>query len=236
MKPALIVFAKAPQPGQVKTRLTALLSEEEAAQLYEAFLVDALGQYEHVARTHDATLRLYHAGHHWPRRLTPGGVSVHRQRGQGLGGRMAAAFRETFAEGAHGALILGTDYPTLPPSFIGQGLKALRSVPGAICIGPSMDGGYYLLGMRRLHERLFKDMAYSHEGVFNETLIRAADAGAEPVVLPEWYDVDRPADLRRLAADISGREPFQAPRTRRRISDLAEKYPFLQTTLGRRGK
>jgi rSAM/selenodomain-associated transferase 1 len=226
--PALIVFAKAPAAGQVKTRLTELLTEAEAARLYEAFLEDTLARQAAFAERHGAALRLYHAGPDWPERLTPERADLHRQRGEELGARMAAAFRDTFAAGADAALIVGTDGPTLPPSFLDEALDALERDTDAVCIGPSADGGYYLLGMRRPCPPLFEDMTYSHGSVFDDTLARVAEAGRAPAVLPKWYDVDRPADLHRLAAELSDDAHAPAPHTRRRVQALAEKYPALR--------
>lgn len=227
MNPALIVFAKAPQPGQVKTRLTELLTGAEAAALYEAFLEDALAQYAAFAEKHDAALRLYHTGAEWPAHLTPQGASLHRQQGEGLDERMTDAFRETFTAGASAALILGTDHPTLPPAFVQKGLEILRDGDRqAVCIGPSRDGGFYLLGMNRFQPALFEVMTYSHDAVFAETLARAAGTGATPVVLPEWYDVDRPADLRRLANELAACATA-APRTSKALRGLHGAYPTL---------
>lgn len=230
MKPALITFAKAPAPGRVKTRLTGLLTDEEAADLYEAFLRDTLAEKAALAEKHGAALRLYHAGPRWPDALTPEGATVHRQQpGEGLGARMAAAFRETLSDDETGSvLITGTDHPTLPPAFIEQGIAALQQSREAVCIGPTEDGGFYLLGMRCFIPQLFRGMAYSHAGVFSETLTRIGRVGKRPVVLPEWYDVDRPADLRRLADDLFFSSESNAPRashTRRHLQVLLERYP-----------
>jgi rSAM/selenodomain-associated transferase 1 len=227
--PALIVFAKAPAPGRAKTRLTELLTAAEAAALYEAFLRDTLAAQATLAERRGATLRLYHAGPRWPARLTPEAASLHRQQGNDLGERIDAAFRETFADGADAALVTGTDHPTLPPAFVARGLDALRDGSReAVCLGPTEDGGFYLLGLTRPRPALFAGMTYSHAEVFEQTLARAtADAGAPPVVLPEWYDVDRPADLRRLAAALFKDESTlaRAPHTHRQVRALTETYP-----------
>lgn len=220
---ALIVFAKPPVAGQVKTRMTNLLSEDEAARLYEAFLRDALAQHAALG----ADVRLYHTAGVWPERLTPAGASLHAQCGDGLGARMKNAFAETFAAGYRRVLIVGTDHPTLPAVFVEQGFAALKGEQ-SVCLGPSADGGYYLLGLRRPFPSLFEEMTYSHARVFEETLARAARAGAVPTVLPEWYDVDTPADLRRLAADLDGSAPARAPHTRCALRRLAEKHPSLR--------
>lgn len=210
---ALIVFAKPPTPGRVKTRLTPVLAPEEAALLYKAFLLDALAQYTALA----VDVRLYLAadpdagGEEEPLAEAPPAAQRFRQTGPSLGARMQAAFRETLAAGYERAVIIGTDHPTLPSAFIQQAFAALEA-PSSVALGPSTDGGYYLLGMNAFLPALFADMQYSHDRVFAETLARAAQADARITILPAWYDVDEPADLQRLAAELA-EQPDRAPRT-----------------------
>ena len=223
MRSALIVFAKVPSAGQVKTRLTSLLDEREAAELYEAFLLDALDIYSNF----EADVRLYIAS---DREASveislPNDVKVFEQRGDGLGERMATAFVETFLAGYDHVAIVGTDHPTLPTSFIEYALKSnprLRSVT----IGPADDGGYYLLAMNEFHPAIFRGMSYSHPGVFEQTLERISQSGCEAIVLPLWYDVDEPADLRRLHAHLAENEDL-SPRTGRLMKRLVKRYPEL---------
>ncbi len=221
MKRALIVFAKRPEAGRVKTRLTALLTPEEAARLYEAFLRDALAQYAAL----DAHLRLYLGPPAAPLDFAPEGVAVRAQQGRGLGARMQRAFVETFAAGYERLVIIGTDHPTLPTAFIAQAFEALAA-PRAVCIGPSDDGGYYLLGMNDYVPELFQHMRYSHDGVFAQTLERAAEAGVALTILPPWYDVDTPEALRRLAGDLED-GAAEAAHTRRVMAALRARYPSL---------
>lgn len=213
---ALIVFAKCPVPGAVKTRLTPALSPEEAARLYEAFLRDALHQYLDL----DVTVRLYLApsGASVPAYLEELPIRIYEQDGPDLGARMLQAFRETQAAGIERAVIIGTDHPTLPTSFIRQAFDALDA-PEAISIGPSEDGGYYLLGMNAVYPQLFTDMAYSHARVFGDTLDRVQATDARLTVLPPWYDVDTPDALRQLIADL-GENSASAPRTRKAIAAM----------------
>lgn len=220
---ALIVFAKPPEPGAVKTRLTGLLTAEEAAALYTAFLQDALHQYTVLG----GAVRLYLAPSEavLPPGLVPPDVSVHRQQGDGLGARMQHAFVETFAAGHPRAVVIGTDHPTLPSAFIQQAFEALAE-PLAVCLGPSDDGGYYLLGMNDFFPQLFEGMAYSHSAVFEQTLERAAAAGARLTVLPPWYDVDTPEALHRLAAELEA-GAAGAPHTRATVRALRRRYPSL---------
>ncbi len=212
----LLVFAKPPAPGRVKTRLTPVLTPGDAAALYDAFLRDALEQYASL----DLGVRLYWAppAPHGTTGWVPEHFTVRVQQGDGLGARMRNAVRETLDEGAERVALIGTDHPTLPSSFIEQAFVALRE-PGAISIGPSADGGYYLLGMNIYYPQLFEDMRYSHEEVFSETMARATRTGAEVTVLPRWYDVDTPAALRRCIRDLEATRTT-APRTRRTLAQI----------------
>ena len=221
---ALIVFAKLPEPGRVKTRLTEVLTPGEAADLYEAFLHDALRQYGRLG----VAVRLYLAPPlgEMPPGLVPDGVETFEQRGDDLGARMQHAFLETFAAGADRAVVIGTDHPSLPSAFIEQAFAALRE-PLSVCLGPSDDGGYYLLGMNDFFPRLFSGMTYSHGAVFEQTLRRAAQGETHVTVLPPWYDVDMMDDLRRLIRDLDD-EPGAALRTRAVLARLRAAYPELK--------
>ena len=223
---ALIVFAKVPAPGAVKTRLTALLTEAEAAALYDAFLRDALDAYAGLG----PAVRLYLSGDGaLPADLVPDGVSLHAQRGEGLGPRMLRAFAETFVAGHERVAIIGTDHPTLPLPFVELAFSELAR-PLSTVLGPSDDGGYYLLGMNELYGELFDGMTYSHDGVFDATLRRAEATPASVTVLPPWYDVDTPAALERLAADLAARDPGlegDPRRTREMLGVLGGRYAEL---------
>ena len=198
-RPVLLVFAKVPEPGRVKTRLCPPLAPEEAAELYEAFLRDALDRYAALgAAPGGPAVRLYLAGDaDLPG--VPDGVAVHRQRGRDLGERMLRAFVEAFAAGHDRAVVVGTDHPTLPVEFFALAFEALGDPLSAV-LGPSDDGGYYLFGLNDLVPHLF-DMAYSHPDVFEDTLERVVEADLAPVVLPAHYDVDDGAALRRLVGE-----------------------------------
>ncbi|NBC00772.1 MAG: DUF2064 domain-containing protein [Bacteroidetes bacterium] len=216
---ALIVFAKPPTPGRVKTRLTPVLSEEAAAALYAAFLKDALLQYAPLPV--DVRLYLGDAApsvEAWTQEHTD--AEVHVQHGPGLGKRMARAFVESFAAGYERLVIIGTDHPTLPTPFIEQAFERLDTAR-AVTLGPSSDGGYYLLGMNDYFPELFHEMTYSHAQVFDETLARAHAAGAQVTILPPWYDVDEPADLHRLTEDLADRPSSVAPHTRAQLEALS---------------
>lgn len=217
---ALIVFGKPPEAGEVKTRLTDVLSEGEAARLYRAFLADSLEAYARLG----AAVRLYVTppAAAFPDALVPPSVAVREQTGPDLGKRMQRAFAETFDAGYERAVIVGTDHPSLPPSHLVRAFEELTTEE-VVVLGPSADGGYYLLGMRTLRPELFGG-TYSHGEVFRQALDRIVETGAEPVVMPSWYDVDRAPELARLQKDLEA-HPERAPRTREMLSDLTARYP-----------
>lgn len=216
MEPALLVFAKVPRPGTVKTRLTPVLTPTEAARLYEAFLRDVLRLYASL----NVDVRLY-----WAPPLpedafegVPRSVTTFKQEGDGLGARMKNAFRQALDDGYRQVAVVGTDHPTLPLSFVRQSFMALEA-DHSVCIGPSEDGGFYLLGMSDFYPQLFEGMTYSHDHVFSDTLARVGALDARLTVLPRWYDVDTPAALERMLDDLAHSD-VDAPHTRRMIDQL----------------
>ncbi len=223
----LIIFAKPPVEGTVKTRLHERLSPAEATELYTAFLDDSLEQYSNLG----VELRLYFSealhGDVYPVKSE---VEVFRQRGAGLGERMAHAFVETFAAGFERIVIIGTDHPSLPPSFLRQAFLALQETRSVV-IGPSEDGGYYLLGMNEFLPGLFEDMSYSHPGVFDDTTERIRTSGAGLTVLPIWYDVDTPDMLGRLLEDLLA-GTAEAPRTMRLLDQLSGRHAWIGRSHG----
>jgi len=216
MDTALLVFAKVPRPGDVKTRLTPVLSPAEAARLYTAFLRDTIRQ----VRQLEADVRLYLAPPLPDDGIDalPPDVHLYEQRGDGLGERMRRAFQETLSDGYDRAVLLGSDHPTLPSSFLREAFRALED-PASICLGPTEDGGFYLLGMSAVYPQVFENMTYSHSEVFTDTLARAGRTDADVSVLPPWYDVDRPEDLGRMLSDLD-EGPANAPNTRRIADQL----------------
>lgn len=220
---ALVVFAKVPRAGRVKTRLCPPLTPDEAAALYDAFLRDALDRYAAWGAEMGVRVRLYLDGAP-PDGLVPEGVSVHTQRGDGLGPRMLRAVVETAAAGATRAVLIGTDHPTLPMPFVALAVDALAA-PRTVALGPAGDGGYYLLGVNEITPALF-DMAYSHAGVFDDTLAAAVELGLAPIVLPPHDDVDDAAALAALVADWRAGTDV-GPRTAAGLASLTVQHPAL---------
>jgi uncharacterized protein len=221
LKKALIIFAKCPVPGQVKTRLSPPLSPEQAAELYRCMLEDILAK---SARLADVDRYLFYqggtdAGHYFAR--TGRGMTCLPQQGRDLGERMAAAFRHVFTDGFAAAAIIGTDSPDLPVSFIEGAYQRLQERGVEVVFGPSEDGGYYLLAMKRLHAGLFRDVPWSSGGVLQKSLANAANGGIGAALLPPWHDVDRAEDLVRpeLRDENNG-----APLTRQFIKTRSGEY------------
>ncbi len=176
-------------------------------------LADALDQYAAL----DCDVRLYVGGD--PDALPDDlrtATSIHEQRGDGLGARMQRALLETFAAGYHRCTLIGTDHPTLPSAFIDHAFASLDE-PKSIAVGPTSDGGYYLLGVNHFFPSLFAGMEYSHADVFDQTLARASGEDAHVTVLPPWYDVDDAESLDQLRADLGGLPDDVALGTRRWI-------------------
>ncbi len=200
----LAVFAKAPVPGSVKTRLCPPLTLEEAAAGYEAMLLDVLDQ----APPPGVERALWFTPEEqrgWFERAAPG-WPLYAQRGPDLAARMAALFEVHAAQG-HGRMVLrGSDSPTLPAETVAAAFAALDEADVAIC--PDRDGGYNLIGLCRPAPALF-GLEMSTASVLEDTLARARREGLQVRLLPAWHDVDTVADLAQL-------EPCaRAPRTTR---------------------
>ena len=195
----VIVFARAPVPGAVKTRLVPLLGAEGAAALHARLVKHtletarraAIGRIElHGAPGVDDPFFRFCAGHY--------GVPVLAQADGDLGARMAAAFAGALAERAR-VLLVGSDCPALSARCLRQAARALRDGADAV-FTPCEDGGYALIGLRRVDARLFDGVAWGGSGVMAETRARLAELGWKWQELDTLWDVDRPEDYERLAA------------------------------------
>lgn len=202
----ILVMAKAPIPGTVKTRLA--LPPRVAAGLQRALIADTVEKARSLAPTTVAgvppdKLDLV-------RPLLPGDVALFSQPAGDLGDRMLAGARTLFAAASTPVLVLGTDAPTLPAEAIEETASALTSHD--ISIIQSSDGGYVLLGLRRPVEAVFRGVDWSTGAVYRQTLRRAERAGLAVYEGGPWYDVDEPGDLARLGEEL-GAHPGRAPRT-----------------------
>ncbi|NNE70444.1 MAG: glycosyltransferase [Rhodothermales bacterium] len=229
MNRTLIIFARTPEPGAVKTRLAVEYGDVAACRLYEAFIRDlAIAMHEVKSATH-----WYVTPDVVPFADLVGDGEVRTQEGSGLGARMRHAFEASFSEGSDCAVIIGTDSPLLSAAEVEAAFEILES-GGDSVIGPAEDGGYYLLGLRPGPLDFFERLTYSRSDVFERTLAGLWDAGYAPTKLPAAFDIDRPEDVRKLARLLE-RDSDRAPRTREALVSMGVLPRDAQrATLGRR--
>ncbi len=190
----LAVFAKAPEPGQVKTRLRPGLNDAQAARLAAAFVLDTLHKVARPGRP----VTIYHAGDRaLLEPLAPPGILWAEQGGGDLGARMARVPAP--------CLILGADSPHLPLSLLRAALAAISAHD--VVLGPAEDGGYFLIGLRAPQPALFDGIAWGTGNVLAQTLTQADALGLVVHQMPPWYDLDTPADLHRLVRDLEAVPP-----------------------------
>jgi hypothetical protein len=200
MSTSLIIFAKSPIPGKVKTRLTPYITPTEAAELYKAFITDIICNTHKlkcervtIAYTPSDAKATFH-------NLCGQSVNYVPQKGDNLGERMKNAFTYSFEKGSKRTVIIGTDSPTLPLSYIQKAFDALKEVP--VTIGPTFDGGYYLIGLSEQNAAIFDGVDWSTSRVFSQTLTRIQAINKQLYVLPPWYDVDTSDNLEFLRSHI----------------------------------
>ncbi|MCP4154583.1 MAG: glycosyltransferase [bacterium] len=195
---ALIYILKYPEPGKVKTRLAKDLGIDLTVKLYECFIRDTLKTLRSIAchvhlfisppEKQDAMRSMLTANDY--------DFPIRPQHGRELGERMQAAFMKIFSLGYQSATIIGSDFPDLPSSLLTEAIAAFDNADSVI--GPNFDGGYYLLGFKQnsFCERVFTNMPWSTDTVFNETIKRLHSDGLRVKTLPPFWDVDDIQDLR----------------------------------------
>jgi hypothetical protein len=191
----LIVFVKYPQPGQVKSRLANDFDSDFAAVLYKAFVFDLLecamkGNWQlrifFYPPEKETEIKIMFGNHHQYR----------PQRGADLGARMKNAFDDCFSGGFKSVVLIGSDFPDLPPKIIEDAFAALDHPADAV-IGPAADGGYYLIGFRddKFLPAVFEGFTWSTASVFLKTLKILQTRGYQTGIIQEWQDVDTRDDL-----------------------------------------
>ncbi len=202
-RPSLVVFCREPVAGQVKTRLARRIGASAAAALADAFVRDTLQKARAIAParlTIAASAPGGAARSAYFRRLARESCATLLDQGAGsLGARMARALSASGAA-TTGALLVGTDVPTLPPRVLRGLMSLLRKAP--VVVAPSLDGGYYAIGVRGPMPPIFSGIRFGGAGVLRETLARLEAAGIPYLGGPAWYDVDRWDDLAVLSAHL----------------------------------
>jgi uncharacterized protein len=234
---ALVIMAKAPISGAVKSRLVPPLTEDEAAGLNRCFIRDVCASIEAAAATvaDESDARIAGLIAYSPLGmeaafdgLAPASFRLIAQRGDGLTERLINVADDLFGGGYESVALMNSDSPTLPASILASAVANLAQPGDRIAIVGADDGGYCLIGLKRRHWRIFEDIAWSTAAVFAQTLERVGELGLHAAPMPPWYDVDDAAALRRLAGELFGNpaakeapteiQGFAAPATRAWLS------------------
>jgi rSAM/selenodomain-associated transferase 1 len=208
----LIVVAKRPAPGRTKTRLSPPLSVEQAAELYECFLLDTLDLMRRVPDVQPAIAYLPANAKEYFARLAPD-FDLLRQAGSDLGARLDRALTHYLQRGHERVAIMNSDGPTLPIECLISAFESLSDGTDVV-LGPSDDGGYYLIGLKQPAPRLLRDVQMSTPHVLSDTLALAAAEALRVKLLPTWYDVDDAASFDRLITELEQAPASIAAHTR----------------------
>ena len=245
---ALAVMTKAPQAGRVKTRLVPPLTPEEAAELNKCFLRDTAaaissacsrrpvgdegkrdfkpetGALHSEAATAACGIAVYTpvGAESAYNDILPADFSLLPQRGDKFGERLYFAVEDLFKCGFGSVCLIDSDSPTVPAENFAEAVELLSTTEDRVVLGPSDDGGYYLIGVKKPHRHLFEQIDWSTERVLNQTMQRATEIGIEVKLLPTGYDVDDGASLRRLCNELLGEQgdDSAAPSTRKFLASL----------------
>jgi len=208
---SLVVMAKVPRSGYSKTRLSPLLKPKETEELCRAMLLDTVDRLRAIV---DCELWLAftpsHERHWFESNLDPE-IKLMPQRGNDLGERMQHIVEERLFSGSSAVLIVGSDLPTLPVRYVCRAAELVKQ-DNIIVIGPAEDGGYYLIGMREPSPWIFDRINWGTNLVFQQTLMKAEALGKSIVTIPQWFDVDEPADLERLKSDLEDIDQLSRPK------------------------
>jgi uncharacterized protein len=203
------IMAKVPRSGRVKTRLVPPLTHDQACALSACFLRDVAASIAAAAEACPGRIQgvaVYLAdgdGDRFGDEL-PRDFMLLPQRGAHLGERLFHAVEDLVAAAFESVCLVNADSPTLPSALLRQAALALEAPGDRVVLGPAADGGYYLIGVRCAHRRLFEDISWSTPSVLAQTLERARELSLDVHLLPEWYDVDDRHSLRVLCDELFG--------------------------------
>lgn len=202
-------MAKVPEAGKVKTRLQPFLSAEKCAEFAENLLHDAIEKASRsrsqliIAYSPTGQSKFFNQFSKYDFILTP-------QKGADLGEKMFNALDFAFRQNIDSVLMIGTDSPTFPAKFIESAFGFVEN--SDVVLGESEDGGYYLIGLKKLKKEIFENVEWSSEKTFQQTVENIEKCGLRLSFLPKWFDVDLPEDFERLKKDLT-ENPYSAPFT-----------------------
>src|SRR3990172_4761058 len=218
---ALILLAKAPVPGQVKTRLCPSFTKTEAAALYACLLEDTAAEMGRLKRVHRYLFFSPPGSGDLFRRDPFSSYEPLPQSGEDLGERMANAFETAFARGFAGAVLVGADWPVLSAPLVRAAFRELASSAGAV-FGPSDDGGFYLIALSSTAPSLFRGVNWGTGSVLSEVCLQCRAAGIPYALLPPGFDIDTADDVTALARWARGHSSPACPRTRQWLTSRGE--------------
>lgn len=234
---ALAVMTKAPRAGISKTRLSPPLVAHEAAALSACFLRDTCENIAGISSEGAAEGVVVYtplgaeAGFDG---LLPASFVLLAQRGRSFGDRLFHAAEDLLSFGYDSLCLIDSDSPTLPPAFLRAAVSNLAPAGDRVVVGAAEDGGYYLIGLKKTHRRLFENIDWSTSKVLDQTIARAKEIGLPLTVLPSWFDVDDADTLRHLCNEFfhrNGRQPaqsdtiaYRAPHTRGYLTKLIDSH------------
>ncbi len=219
MKRAIIIMAKVPLAGNVKTRLEMILSPEKCAQLAAAFLQDAENKAKSVCE--DTFVAYFPADKfkNLERTLQKDHIFV-EQKGENLGDRMFHAFEFVFSRQFEEVVMIGTDSPTFPFDYLEQAFEYLETNSDVV-LGKTEDGGFYLIGLRVLRREIFENVAWSSPQTFEQVFENIRKLELHLRETPAWYDIDEVQDLIQLKHEIlqNDNAKRRAPQTLKWINE-----------------
>ena len=208
MKKSIVIMTKVPQAGKVKTRLQPFLTAQQSANISARFLQDA----EQKAKSVTKNLIVAFSPPEEKNLLSPilkTKPILVEQQGENLGERMFHAFEFAFSHGSDAVVMIGTDSPTFPAEFIERAFIFLETKSHAV-LGKTVDGGFYLIGLRSLNKRIFEIAEWSSPRTFEQTQRNIENLNLGLSEIPVWYDVDTPKDLMKLEKELRNNQQLAA--------------------------
>jgi hypothetical protein len=234
-------MTKAPQAGSSKTRLVPPLAAAQAAKLSGCFLRDTCENIASVCSDGTAAgVAVYTplGAESFFKGLVPPSFRFLGQRGTLFGDRLLNASEDLFSLGYDSLCLIDADSPTLPSKFLRAAVLALAQPGDRMVLGPARDGGYYLIGLKKLHRHLFENIDWSTSRVLTQTIARAKELKLPVTLLPPWFDIDDATTLRQLCDELvfnqdtlpgqSTTVAYRAPHTRAYLARLLETDTGLQ--------
>ena len=197
---ALVVMAKQPRTGYTKTRLCPPFSPQQAAEFYEALLLDTFTLVGSLSGVRLAVAFTPALSQDYFQQVTPPGTLLFPVGGTDIGACLVQATEHLFSAGFSYVIALNSDGPSLPRDYLLQALSLLQD--NDVVVGPGEDGGYYLIGLNQFRPEIFQQIPWSTPNVLSQTLAQAEALSLHVALTPSWYDVDTPHEAARLASEL----------------------------------